>query len=342
MLMKVARLYDFNDIRIEEMPIPEVGPREALVKVKACGICSGDVTPWYIRKKAPIVLGHEPAGEIAAIGSEVTDFKVGDRVFVHHHAPCFTCKQCRKGCFSTCVTWKKTGLKPGGIAEYFLVSELNLRVDTLKLPDNVSFEDGALIEPAACSVRAFKRAQIKGGERVLQIGLGIMGQLNVILAKHYGAQQIIGADLVESRCKMALDLGADSVINASKEDLREAVSRLTDGEMADIVIVGPPTPSVMKLGIECAGKGSTVVFFMGSAPGEKMEIEPYHLYFNEITLVSSYSCGPYDTRDALELISRRIITADKLVTDRFKIEETQKAFNLMAQIGDTLKSVVVF
>ncbi len=342
MLMKVARLYDFNDIRIEQMPIPEVGPREALVKVKACGICSGDVTPWYIRKKAPIVLGHEPAGEIAAIGSEVTDFKVGDRVFVHHHAPCFTCRHCRRGYFSMCKTWKATSLKPGGISEYFLVPEINLRVDTLKLPDNVSFEDGALIEPTACSVRSFKRAQIKGGEVVLQIGLGIMGQLNVLLARHYGAQRIIGADLVESRCQRALELGADVVINASKEDLREAVSRVTNGEMADIVIVGPPTPSVMKLGIECAGKGSTVVFFMGSAPGEKMEIEPYHLYFNEITLVSSYSCGPYDTREALELISRRIITADQLITDRFPIEETQKAFSLMAQVGDTLKSVVVF
>lgn len=340
--MKVACVYDFDDIRIEERPVPTVGPREALVEVKACGICSGDVTPWYIRKKAPIVLGHEPAGRIAAVGNEVTGFQVGDRVFVHHHAPCFTCRHCRRGYYSMCATWKGSSIKPGGIAEYFLVPEINLRGDTLKLPDNVTYQDGALIEPTACSVKSFRRAQIKGGERVLQIGLGIMGQLNILLARHYGAQQIIGADLVESRCQKALELGADAVIDVGKEDLREAVKRLTNGEMADIVIVGPPKPEVMQLGIECAGKGSTVVFFMGSSPGEMMTVEPYHLYFNEITLVSSYSCGPYDTREALDIIARGIITADKVVTDRFPIEETAKAFSLMAQVGDTLKSLIVF
>lgn len=340
--MKVARLYDFNDIRIEQMTVPEVGARDALVEVKACGICSGDVTPWYIRKKAPIVLGHEPAGRIAAVGSEVVDFKVGDRVFVHHHAPCFTCRHCRRGFYSMCQTWRRSAIFPGGIAEYFLVPEINLRFDTLKLPDNVSYEDGALVEPAACSVKAFKRAQIKGGERVLVIGLGIMGQLNVLLARHYGAQQVIGADLVESRCQRARALGADAVINVSREDLRAALARITAGELADIVIVGPPRADVMRLGIECAGKGGTVLFFMGSEPGEKLEVEPHHLYFNEITLVSSYSCGPYDTREALDLIARRVITAEQLITDRFPIEEVSRAFALMAEARETLKSVIVF
>lgn len=340
--MKVARIYDFNDIRIEEMPVPEVGPREALVKVKACGICSGDVTPWYIKKKAPIVLGHEPAGVIAAIGSEVEGYKVGDRVFVHHHAPCFTCKKCRRGFYSMCKTWKESRIYPGGISEYFLVPELNLRNDTLKLPDGVSFEAGALIEPTACSIKAFKRAGIRGGERVLQIGLGIMGQLNVLLARHYGAKQIIGADLLDSRCELARRLGADATVNVSRESLKDSVERLTDGEMADIVIVGPPKTDVMRLGIECAGKGSTVVFFMGSAPGERMEIEPYHLYFNEITLVSSYSCGPYDTREALDLIEQGVIRADDLITDRFSLEQTPLGFAKMAELRDTLKAVIVF
>ena len=340
--MKVARIYDFNDIRIEEMSVPEPGPREALVEVKACGICSGDVTPWYIRKKAPIVLGHEPAGRIAAIGKDAVDFKVGDRVFVHHHAPCFTCRHCIRGFYSMCQTWKRTAISPGGIAEYFLVPEINLRADTLMLPDEVSYEGGVLVEPTACSVKAFKRAQIKGGERVLQIGLGVMGQLNVLLARHYGASQIIGADMVEWRLNRALELGADAVVDVSKENLREGVARLTGGEMVDIVIVGPPKPDVMKLGIECAGKGGTVLFFMGSSPGEKLEIEPHHLYFNEIALTTSYSCGPYDTREALDLIARRIIKPEDLITHKFPIEETSKAFSLMAQAGEILKAIIVF
>jgi L-iditol 2-dehydrogenase len=340
--MKVARIYDFNDIRIEQMSVPEPGPREALVEVKACGICTGDVTPWYIRKKAPIVLGHEPAGRIAAVGSEVTDFSVGDRVFVHHHAPCFTCRHCRRGFFSMCQTWKRTAITPGGIAEYFLVPEINLRADTLKLPADISYEGGVLVEPAACSIKALRRTQIQGGERLLQIGLGVMGQLNILLARHYGAQQIIGADMVEWRCEQALKLGADAVINVSREDLRERLAELTSGDMADIVIVGPPKPEVMRLGIDCAGKGSTVLFFMGSAPGEKLEIEPYQLYFNEITLVSSYSCGPYDTREALDLIARQIIRPEDLITHRFPIEETGRAFALMAQAHESLKAIIVF
>lgn len=241
-----------------------------------------------------------------------------------------------------CKTWKQSKIYPGGISEYFLVPEINLRHDTLKLPDSVSFEAGALIEPTACSIKSLKRAGIRGGERVLQIGLGIMGQLNVLLARHYGAKQVIGADLLDSRCALARRLGADATINVSKESLREGVERLTDGEMVDIVIVGPPKTDVMQLGIECAGKGSTVVFFMGSAPGERMEIEPYHLYFNEITLVSSYSCGPYDTREALDLIEQRVIRVDDLVTHRFSLEQTALGFAKMAEVRDTLKAVIVF
>ncbi|MCS6885100.1 MAG: alcohol dehydrogenase catalytic domain-containing protein [Acidobacteriota bacterium] len=339
--MKVARIYDFNDIRIEEMPIPEVGRREALVKVKACGICSGDVTAWYIKQKAPIVIGHEPAGIISAVGSEVEGFSVGDRVFVHHHAPCFICKHCRRGYYSMCKTWKASHIYPGGVAEYFLVPEINLRNDTLKLPASVSFEAASLIEPTACSIKALKRAGIKGGERVLQIGLGIMGQLNVVLARYYGAKQVIAADLRDDRCELAKKLGADTAINTAKTELRKAVEDITDGELADVVIVGPPKVEVMKLGIDCAGKGSCVVFFMGSAPGELLEVEPHHLYFNEITLVSSYSCGPYDTREALELISQKVIPADKLITDRFSIEETPQAFAKMASLN-TLKAIIVF
>jgi L-iditol 2-dehydrogenase len=120
--MKVAKLYSFNDIRIEDIPIPEIGPREALLKTKASGICSGDVMQWYIEKKAPLVPGHEPSGEIVEIGSKVTTFKPGDRVFVHHHAPCLTCKFCRRGDYVHCETWKNTRIIPGG--QQFSVNHL--------------------------------------------------------------------------------------------------------------------------------------------------------------------------------------------------------------------------
>ena len=125
--MQVARLYDFGDIRVEECARPEVGPDDLLVRVSACGICSGDIMPWYIRRKAPLVLGHEPVGVIEQAGAAVRDFRPGERVFVHHHAPCFSCSPCRRGEYVQCATWRSSKITPGGMAEYFVVSATNQR-----------------------------------------------------------------------------------------------------------------------------------------------------------------------------------------------------------------------
>ena len=174
--MQVARLYDYLDVRVEEQPVPTIGPGEALVQMRACGICSGDVVPWYIRKKAPLVFGHEPVGRITAVGDGVRAFRPGDRVFVHHHAPCFHCRACARGEFVQCPTWKQSQIEPGGMAEYFRVPAVNLEGDTLHLPDSVSDADGALIEPLACVVKSLDRAAPIDGASVLIIGLGVMGQ----------------------------------------------------------------------------------------------------------------------------------------------------------------------
>jgi L-iditol 2-dehydrogenase len=339
--MKVAKIYDFEDLRIEDAERPTPGPREILVQVKASGICSGDVTPWYIKRKAPIVLGHEPAGVVAEVGAEVTNFAVGDRVFVHHHAPCFNCRYCERGEYVQCKTWKASKIVPGGISEYFLVPETNLG-DTLKLPDSISFEDGALVEPAACSVKAVRKARVGKGDTVLIIGMGIMGQMNLLIAKNAGAGRVICADLVDWRCEKALEFGADAVINPSREDLVERLAELTDGALADVVIVGPAVAKVMELGVKCAGKGGVVLIFMGSPPEEMMTINPFHLYFNEIDLVMSYSCGPDDTREALRLIEAGVLTADKLVTHRYELNDTYQGFRKMAEARDVLKAQIIF
>ena len=194
--MKAVKVYDVDDVRIEEIPIPTITSREALVKIQSCGICSGDVTPWYIRRKVPLVIGHEPTGIIEAVGEEVDNFSVGERVFLHHHAPCHRCRHCRRGNFTMCETWRESKLDPGGLAEYVRVPEINLRYDSLVLPDSVSFDDGTLIEPLACSVKAIERARIQPGDIVLIIGLGLMGILNGIVARQYGAKIVIGADSI--------------------------------------------------------------------------------------------------------------------------------------------------
>jgi L-iditol 2-dehydrogenase len=340
--MDIAKLYSFDDIRIENIPVPEPGPHDALLRTKASGICSGDVMPWYIEKKAPLVPGHEPSGEIIEVGKEVTSFKPGDRVFVHHHAPCFTCRHCKRGDYVQCETWKNTKIIPGGIAEYILIPAINLENDTLALPDNLSYEDGTLIEPAACVVKAVKRSGIKRGDTVLVIGLGVMGQLNIILAREYGAGRVIGADMVPFRLQKARDFGADEVIDVSKENLQATLKELTQGAMADIIIVGPNSVKTMQQGIDAVGAGGTVVFFTPAKPGEKLKIDPNHLYFRDINLITSYSCGPTDTADALEFIEKGTINADRLITHRFPIKDTAEAFRLTARAGDSLKAIITF
>lgn len=340
--MKVAKLYGFYDIRIEDVPVPEVGPNDALIRTRACGICSGDVMPWYIEKKAPLVLGHEPAGEIFETGRGVTSFKKGDRVFVHHHAPCFACRYCRRGDYVQCDTWKHSRIVPGGVSEYILVPSVNLENDTILLPEGMGFDDASLIEPAACVVKGLKRARVRQGDSVLVIGLGVMGMMNVMIAKHYGAGRVIGVDRVKFRLDKARKLGADDVIDVSSGELRERLREATGEETAELVIVGPNSAEAMVQGLGCVRPGGQVLFFTPARPGELLSIDPNHIYFNDINIITSYSCGPNDTADACELIGRGVITAEKLVTHRFPIEKTGEAFGLTAAAGDSLKALVVF
>ncbi|RMF91524.1 MAG: sorbitol dehydrogenase [Nitrospinota bacterium] len=340
--MRVAMVYDFQDVRIEERPIPAISPQEVLVQMRACGICSSDVMDWYIRRKAPLVLGHEPAGVIVEVGAEVEGFRVGDRVFIHHHAPCMQCRDCRRGNHTLCETWRNSQLDPGGLAEFVRVPAINLQHDTLLLPPTLSFAEGTLVEPVGCVVKAMQRAGVQAGDIVLVIGLGFMGQLNVLLAKAYGAGLVLAADLVPYRLEKAIQMGADWTIDVSRESLEEVVAAYTEGVMADRVIVGPGTLPAMESGIRCVGKGGTVLFFTPTPPDSRLEIDPYTLYFREVTLTSSYSCGPPHTREALSWLEKGMIPADQLITHRFPLEETPQAVQRVAEGGEVLKALIVF
>ncbi len=340
--MKVACLYSFKDIRIEDMPLPEIGDSEALVRVRASGICSGDVMPWYIEKKAPLVLGHEPAGEIVRIGKGVEEFMVGDRVFVHHHAPCMSCPFCMRGDYVQCSKWKEMGIEPGGVAEYIRITENTLKRDTLKLPEGISYEDATLIEPVACVVKSFKRSRIKKGDTVAVLGMGVMGMIHILLARHYGAEKVIGIDRVPFRLNKARELGADLVIDFVKSDVVAEIKDNTEKGGVDVVIVGPNSVQAMMDGLRVVAPGGTVVFFTPAKPGEMLQIDPNELYFKDITLTTSYSCGPDDTKEALRLIEKGLIRAEHVVTHIFRIEDTRKAYQMVADAGDSLKALIVF
>lgn len=340
--MKVAKLYNFNDIRIEDVETPEVQDNDALIKVKACGICSGDVMKWYIEKKAPIVLGHEPSGEVVSIGKNVKDFKIGDRVFVHHHAPCMRCRFCIRGDYVQCEEWKRSKIIPGGISEYVLIPDGILRNDTLLLPDNVSYEDATLIEPTACVVKSLRRSGIRNGDSVLVIGLGVMGMIHVLLAKALGTERVIGVDMVDFRLNKAKELGVDYIIDVRSDGLKESVIELTNGRGADIVIVCPNSVEAMRDGLECVARGGRVVLFTPAMPDERLTIDPNYIYFNDISIITSYSCGPNDTREALEYIKKGVISAEKLVTHELGIEDVLIAYQTVARAKESLKVVIIF
>lgn len=341
--MKAAKAFDYDDVRIVDLPKPEIGPEEALVRVVTCGICSGDVTPWYIKKKCPIVIGHEPCGQIVALGERADPrFSVGDRVFIHHHAPCHDCRHCQRGFFSMCQTWRSSNLDPGGMAEFVRIAKVNLEHDTLILPKDVTYEQGALIEPIACVVKAFKRARFQPGDRVAILGLGFIGQVMVALAKHLGAEVVFASDFVPFRLEHAKKTGADAVFNPKQESgsFPEFVASKTDGLGADLVLVGPSSPKAVQEGIKCAAPGGRVLMFMAPQPGVMMEIEPNELFFKEIDLVSSYSCGPDDTRETLQLLRQGVFPTEHYISHRFPLEKALEACRLTAAAQESFKVLV--
>ncbi len=331
--MRTAVLYAPGDIRIEERPLPKIGEGELLVRTRACGICTGDIMGWYIARKAPLVFGHEPAGEIAAIGDgdpprddDGHAFEVGDRVFVHHHVPCFACDACARGDYVQCARWRATALDPGGMAEYFRVPRENVR-DTLRLPDAVSFEDASLVEPLGCVVKSLRRSGIHAGQTLLVMGLGVMGQLHVLAARALGAR-VLGSDFNEERRALAQRNGATAL-------------HPDDVEEADVVVCGPGTPEALRSALTVVRPGGTVVMFTPIDPSATLSLDAERFYFKDLRLVASYSCGPDDTREALRLIAGGIVSAEKVGAQRFPLESASDAYRALAE-ARIVKPIVIF
>ena len=338
--MKAAVYYGQQDIRIEEMPAPEIAEDEILVQMKVCGMCGSDLMDWYLESRAPLVLGHEPAGVVAKKGRKVEDVDIGDKVFVHHHVACLTCHYCLSGDYTLCEQFHKTNINPGGFAEYFRVPAPNLRLDTLKIPSSLSFEDATLIEPVGCCVRALRKCGVRAGNSIAVIGAGATGLIHAALAKIYGASPIIVSDLIDFRLSFAKKFGADVVVNSKREDLNETVKNETDGRGVDLAVVTAPSLEAYKAGIAVCRRGGKLCVFAPTTPGKHLEISPKELFFSELQIIPSYSTSHLETRAALRLIESGKIRIEELITHRFKLEETAKAFTTALEGRETLKVVV--
>lgn len=338
--MKAAVYYSLDNIIIEEKPIPRIGAHEILVEMKACGVCGSDLMEWYMKTRAPLVLGHEPSGVVSKIGSKVKGFEVGDRVFAHHHVACLTCYYCRHEAFTLCEQFTKTHLEPGGFAEYFKIPAPNLRVDTLKIPQELSFEEATLIEPIGCCIRALRECNIQPADSAVVVGVGPSGIVHTMLLPIFGASQVIATDFVEYRLKAARRLGADMTVNPETESLIDVVKKATDGRGADIVVVTAPNVNAYLVGIELCRKGGTLCIFAPTQPEDFMRISPNKLFFSEIRLVPSYSTSHVETRTALEFINTKRIEVKELITHRFPLGKTAEALQTAARNKECIKVMV--
>lgn len=324
--MKIAVYYSNRDIRIQERPIPKIKNGEILVRVKASGICGTDLMEWYRIKKAPRVLGHEITGEIVESRSE--RFSIGERVFVSHHVPCNQCRYCISGNHTACETLHKGNYDPGGFSEFVRVPRINVENGTYVLPENVSYEEGTMIEPLACVVRAQRIINVKEGQHILVMGSGVSGLLNIQVAKLKKAE-VIATDIIDYRLDKAKQFGADKVFHANEDmDIK-----------ADRIIMCTSGMSAFENAFRYIDRKGIIMLF--SIPYNNICIPNEEFWRDELSIVSSYGAAPYDLKEALELIKDRKINVRDMITHRVGLEDIQKGFDIAKEAKHSLKVIIV-
>ena len=338
--MRVAVWYNNRDVRVEEMPTPQIGPGELLVRVEASGICGSDVMEWYRLDRAPLVLGHEIGGQIVATGDGVESYKEGERVSAAHHVPCNTCHYCLSGHHTVCDTLRQTNFDPGGFAEYIRLPAINVDRGVFLLPHEVSFEEATFIEPLACILRGQRRAQMQPGQSVLVIGSGISGLLHMQLASALGAGLIVATDVSNYRLEAAQHFGADIAIHA-EEYSPDRLRQVNQGRLADLVIVCTGATSAINQALESVERGGTILFFAPTNPGVTIPISINDLFWrNDITFITSYAGSPADYTAALELIRARRVRVREMITHRLGLAETGLGFQLVAEAQNSIKVII--
>jgi L-iditol 2-dehydrogenase len=321
--MRVARSLSLEEVRVEEMDDPVAGPGEVVCDVLACGVCGSDVTDWYVAPKLPAVLGHEPAGVVTAVGAGVASVAVGDRVAIHHHAPCGECRRCRRGHETLCERFRATGLAPGGFAERVRIAA-ELIPELLPLPDDLDPVAATFIEPLACVLRAQDRAGLRAGDSLLVVGAGAMGLLQIAAARARAVEAIWVREPRPDRLLRAEGWGAEHHGN----------------ELVDVAIACTPKPAAIAAAAAALAPGGTLCLYAPPAPGDPPVLDGTPLFLRELTVTASYSAGPGDMRAALALIADGTIDPLPLVSHRLPLEEVGRALTLQRR-GESLKAVIV-
>ena len=333
--MQAAVYRGVNDVRLETVPVPQIGAGEMLLRVHSCGICGTDLKKIATGShSAPRIFGHETSGTVAAVGENVRDYRPGDRVVVFHHIPCRECFFCRNKTFAQCATYKKVGCTAGfepsggGFAEFVRVMDWIVEHGTVRIPEGVSFEQACFVEPVNTCMKGIEALGLRAGEKVLTIGQGPIGIILSGLAKSAGAT-IITSDLYPERHKIGESFGIESSIDVSRANVVECVREWTEGRGADAVILAVGGNSLIRTAMDAARPGGRILLFAQTQHGEAM-IDPAAICVDEKTLVGSYSASVDLQQESVRFVMNREMDLERLVSHRFPLAESPQALHLAA------------
>ncbi len=338
--MKTAFVKGPASVEIQETTRPALGPGDILVKMQSCGICGSDVEKVFGKYGQPSMrLGHEPAGIILKVGSSVSGFKPGDRVFTHHHVPCYSCHYCKHGNETMCPTYYETNLSPCGLSEEYVVPQWNVEHGgVLKIPDTMSFDEAAMIEPLACCVRAWSKFSYRKDDTTAIFGAGPTGMMHVMLAYANEFSKVFCFDVNDFRLDFASKFGAVP-LKAEPQSIQKILAE-TQNRGVDVSIVATGSLKAVTDAISVTRKGGIIMLFGVPSKGATLDIDMSIVYSKELTIVPSYAASDQDTKRSLELISSGKVDVKKLITHRYILGDSQKAFE-HAHTGQNAMKIII-
>jgi L-iditol 2-dehydrogenase len=335
-----------GQIVIEEIPRPEIGPGELLVRVDVCGVC-----PTDIKKIAkgllppPRVFGHEMAGRVVEVGKGAQGYTLGERVVVHHHVPCGSCFYCAREAYAQCETYKRNGTTAGfepaggGFAEYIRVMDWIVRRGVVRIPDSVTSEEASFVEPVNTCLKAVETATVRSGETALVVGQGPVGLVLMQILRSRGVQVLV-SDMLADRLELAQSLGADRVLQAGGEIERE-VHEKTEGRGVDCAFLAAPGEPAFNQALACTRPAGRVLVFSATSRGETAVVDLGPLCTSEKSILTSYSSSIDLQAEAARLVFSRTVKVRDLITHRFPLAETALALATASRPAPgSLKSVV--
>ncbi len=338
--MKALVILEPGRLALKDILKPVPGPGEILVRMSCCGVCGTDIEKVMGQAITPMVLGHEVVGEVAKFGGRVRGLKEGDRVFAHHHAPCYACATCARAEYTMCEEFPKHNLVPGGFSEFYAVPRWNVEKGAvLRLPDSLADEEGTFIEPLGCCLRGLSKVGAEECRSALIYGAGPVGLLHLLLLRNLGFESVCVADLSRYRLSFASNLGATAVFDPTNPKERERALGSFGGLGPELAVVATGSPSALAESIQSVAPGGRVLMFGAPVRGSTIQINLPEYFRRGVSLISSYSTSEKETALALEMLAEGRVKVSGLISHRFNLARAPEAFRV-AQEQKCVKALV--